>query len=120
MQCNNELKVGLYPKVLHLCVYPHVNDVKTLTFCNGTKYGKYHSNINYTLIKKGIHVLRIFYYYYIGTVIQKTKELFNVSTSDECRLWGYIMPYYTLVDLYSTIDFSDFTKEQMVRIIIYI
>ena len=118
MQCNNELKVGLYPKVLHLCVYPHVNDVKTLTFCNGTKYGKYHSN---TLIKKIIHVLIIIsYYYYIGTVIQKTKELFNVSTSDECRLWGYIMPYYTLVDLYSTIDFSDFTKEQMVRIIIYI
>ena len=52
MQCNNELKVGLYPRVLHLCVYPHVNDVKTLTFCNGTKYGKHHSNTNHTLIKE--------------------------------------------------------------------
>ena len=26
-------------------------------------------------------------YSFIGTVLQKTRELFNISTTDECRLW---------------------------------
>ena len=52
MQCNNDLKVGLHTRALRLCIYPHVNDIKTLTFCNGTKYGKHHSNMNHILIKE--------------------------------------------------------------------
>ena len=52
MKLNNNLKVEVYPIVLHLCIYPHVNDVKTLAFCDGTKYGKHHSNTNHTFIKK--------------------------------------------------------------------
>ena len=52
MQCNDDLKVGLYPRVLRLCIYPYVNDVKTLTFCNGTEYGKHHSNTSHTFIKE--------------------------------------------------------------------
>ena len=47
-------------------------------------------------------------YSFIGTVIQKTRELFNISTTDECRLWYWNLKkdssfYSTLSDLEETV-----------------
>ena len=39
MKCNNDLKVGIYPLEVKLCVYPHV--YKKITFCEGTTLSKY-------------------------------------------------------------------------------
>ena len=47
-------------------------------------------------------------YSFIGTVIEKTRELFNVTTTDECRLWYWNMKeggfvYNTLNNLEETV-----------------
>ena len=42
-------------------------------------------------------------YLFIDTVLQKTRELFNISTTDECRLWHWKMGYNTLSDLEETV-----------------
>ena len=56
-------------------------------------------------------------YLLIGTVIQKTRELFNISTTDECRPWYWNFKkdsscYNTLSDLEETVaDVCSFDKE---------
>ena len=47
-------------------------------------------------------------YSFIGTVTEKTRELFNISTTDECRLWYWDFKkdssrYNTLSDLEETV-----------------
>ena len=47
-------------------------------------------------------------YSFIGTILQKTRELFNISTTDECRLWCCNFKkdsscYNTLSDLEETV-----------------
>ena len=37
-------------------------------------------------------------YLFTGTILQKTKKLFNISTTDECRLWYWDDHYMTLSD----------------------
>ena len=37
-------------------------------------------------------------YLFTGTILQKTKELFNISTTDKCRLWYWDDHYKTLSD----------------------
>ena len=50
-------------------------------------------------------VVLICYINFIDTVLQKTRELFNISTTNECRLWHWNLRqddhfwFYTLIDL---------------------
>ena len=62
--------------------------------------------------------LLILIFIYIGTVIQKTKELFNISTTDECRLWECAMSYFSalVTDLDKTL--SKRFDDEIVSIII--
>ena len=45
-----------------------------------------------------IIIMKILFIALTGTVLQKTKELFNISTTDECRLWYWDDQYKTLSD----------------------
>ena len=57
-------------------------------------------------------------YLFIDTVIQKTRELFNISTTDECRLWNWnirkdeFLWYDTLSDLKETVAGVCSTKKE--------
>ena len=39
-QCGEDLKVEVYPEEIKVCIYPHVNDVKRISFCNDITLGK--------------------------------------------------------------------------------
>ena len=62
---------------MKLCLYPKDKVFQEFSFSRGDTIGKKVHNKMCDFID--LHL--------IGIVIQKTRELFNVSTSDECRLW---------------------------------
>ena len=62
--------------------------------------------------------LLILIFTYIDTVIQKTRELFNISSTDECRLWECAMSHFSalVTDLDKTL--SKHFDDEIVSIII--
>ena len=69
--------VEVYLMKIKLCLYPKDKLFQEFSFSRGDTVGRKVHNKMWDFID--LHL--------IGIVIQKTKELFNVSTTDECRLW---------------------------------
>ena len=65
------------------------------------------NNTLYVLVKYSLRLQHVcdlnLLFLFIGTVLQKTRELFNISTTNECRLWHWNMGYDTLSDLEETV-----------------
>lgn len=70
------MEVEVYLLELQVCLYPHHKQTEKLFSSRKDNIGNYF-NVNNTSTPL-LH---------IGAVLQKVREQFSVSTTDECRLW---------------------------------
>ena len=94
---------------MKLCLYPKDKIFQECSFSRGDTVGKKVHNKKWDFVDL----------YLIGVVIQKTRESFNVSTTDECRLWKCYLAnkYDVLINIDQTLSGAS-VNEKMVIITI--